>query len=250
MDYGPFGFIEKYNPKWNMWTGGGEHFSFMNQPAAAAKNFMSLAESLRPLIKTDYNTELYKDRFETACAEAVEKMWTQKLGLTQAWESGVGRLFYTLERLMRSTAVDYTIFWRQLSEIPLILQKPDWETGCAGELLVPLLPAFYEPADLETEAIRSQWLNWVREYLALLQKESCSPVEIQTAMKQQSPKYVPREWMLVEAYTAANRGDYSVVHELYELFRHPYDEQPRFEDKYYRRTADAALARPGTAYMT
>jgi len=31
---GPFGFMEKYNPYWNMWIGGGKHFSFQNQPVA------------------------------------------------------------------------------------------------------------------------------------------------------------------------------------------------------------------------
>ncbi len=36
MDYGPFGFIEKFEPLWNMWVGGGEHFGFLNQPAAGA----------------------------------------------------------------------------------------------------------------------------------------------------------------------------------------------------------------------
>jgi uncharacterized protein YdiU (UPF0061 family) len=34
-------------------------------------------------------------------------------------------------------------------------------------------------------------------------------------MRALSPKYVPREWMLVDAYTAAYDGDYGLVHELY-----------------------------------
>ena len=40
------------------------------------------------------------------------------------------------------------------------------------------------------------------------------------------PRYVPREWILVEAYEKAAEGDYSLVKELLELFRRPYDEQP------------------------
>jgi uncharacterized protein YdiU (UPF0061 family) len=39
LDYGPFGFIEKFDPNYQPWTGGGEHFSFWNQPVAAARNF-------------------------------------------------------------------------------------------------------------------------------------------------------------------------------------------------------------------
>lgn len=30
MDYGPFGFIEKFTPFWNMWHNSGDHFGFMN----------------------------------------------------------------------------------------------------------------------------------------------------------------------------------------------------------------------------
>ena len=34
MDYGPFGFIERFVPLWNMWVGGGQHFGFLNQHIA------------------------------------------------------------------------------------------------------------------------------------------------------------------------------------------------------------------------
>ena len=45
----------------------------------------------------------------------------------------------------------------------------------------------------------------------------------------------PREWMLVEAYSDAEKGDYSKVKDLYNLFRYPYDEQKKYEGKYYRK---------------
>ena len=50
MDYGPFGFMEKYDRAWNMWVGGGDHFSFRNQPEAGGKNFESLVESVMLLL--------------------------------------------------------------------------------------------------------------------------------------------------------------------------------------------------------
>jgi hypothetical protein len=43
---GPFGFIEKFEYTWNMWLGGGEHFSFMNQPTAGTKNFQSFVSAV------------------------------------------------------------------------------------------------------------------------------------------------------------------------------------------------------------
>jgi len=44
-------------------------------------------------------------------------------------------------------------------------------------------------------------------------------------MKKANPKYVPREFMLKEAYeNAEEKGNYKIVHELYNLFLKPYDE--------------------------
>jgi uncharacterized protein YdiU (UPF0061 family) len=53
MDYGPFGFIERFQPLWNMWSGGGEHFGFLNQPTAGMKNFESLAIAVTPLLDAE-----------------------------------------------------------------------------------------------------------------------------------------------------------------------------------------------------
>ena len=47
LDYGPFGFCELFDPRFQPWTGGGEHFSFFNQPAAAEANFNMFWKALR-----------------------------------------------------------------------------------------------------------------------------------------------------------------------------------------------------------
>jgi len=39
MDYGPFGFMEGYDPSFAKWTGSGEHFAFANQPQAGFANW-------------------------------------------------------------------------------------------------------------------------------------------------------------------------------------------------------------------
>jgi len=50
-------------------------------------------------------------------------------------------------------------------------------------------------------------------------------VVFESAMALQvSPKYVPREWMLVEAYERAEEGDYSELRRLEALFKDPYED--------------------------
>ena len=69
-------------------------------------------------------------------------------------------------------------------------------------------------------------------------------------MRRENPKHILREWMLVDAYDAAGAGDWSVAEELHELIREPYADRADLDEKYYRRAPDAALRRPGTAWMT
>ena len=88
-------------------------------------------------------------------------------------------------------------------------------------------------------------------------------------MRLANPKYVLREWMLVESYSKAapassqlpsmpftlpkpsGDGDESMIHELFELIKNPYDEGTAEQDeKYYRRAPDAALKAGGTAFMS
>jgi len=69
-------------------------------------------------------------------------------------------------------------------------------------------------------------------------------------MRSVSPKYVPREWMLVEAYEAAEAGDYGPIAELQRLFANPYDEQPEMEERFDRKTPEEMAARPGVAFFS
>jgi len=41
-----------------------------------------------------------------------------------------------------------------------------------------------------------------------------------------------------------------MVNELLELFRHPYDEQPDSEDRYFSRGPEDKVSQGGIAYMT
>ena len=62
-------------------------------------------------------------------------------------------------------------------------------------------------------------------------------VVIGDAMRLANPKYIPREWMLAYAYEAAEKGDYEPVKELHQVLTRPYDEQPMFEERFYKRAA-------------
>ncbi|MBM5819988.1 MAG: hypothetical protein FJ070_07895, partial [Cyanobacteria bacterium K_DeepCast_150m_m2_101] len=70
LDYGPFGFCELFDPRFQPWTGGGEHFCFFNQPAAAEVNYGMFVKSLRPLLDGDNAALEELDAIQAGFAEA------------------------------------------------------------------------------------------------------------------------------------------------------------------------------------
>jgi len=271
MDYGPFGFMDEYSPLFAKWTGSGQHFGFLNQPSAGLANYQVLVESVVPLIVAseeemnnddnddfdadDRETELvqhFMDKAQSIFQQKTDEIFCQKMGLSTS-NSNADALWETLESLMRVSRVDWTLFWRQLSY--MVDQFP-LDSQDYGNMLDKLIgdqdsttSPFYEPLSSKH---RADYISWIEQWRNALQEEQEQDLSvIGNHMKQVNPKYVLREWMLVDAYTAAAKGDESVLKELYELIQRPYEEGAQEEqNKYYGRAHDAALTTGGTAFMS
>ena len=217
LDFGPFGFTDVYNPKYQPWTGGGEHFAFLNQPRAAEKNFHVFCMALEPLLASDQDAQVMLEEIESDFFKVMQtqmvNMWASKLGL----ETFDGALFRELELLMHQTTVDYTLFFRELSNIPDDIQ--------------PLKKSFYK--DTIDDETLERWSKWLEKWKSLI--SSSNKEKLSQQMKQTNPKYTLREWFLVPAYQEADDGDYTLLRELQEVMTDPYAEQSQeVENKYYK----------------
>ena len=221
LDYGPFGFCEIFDPEFQPWTGGGEHFSFFNQPIAAEANYHMFWTAVRPLLAEDAEALERFDQVRRGFAEAMEEqiqlMWANKLGLAEFDSEQFTELLKKLLQLMTRSEVDYTIFFRELSHIP--------------DDVSALKRSFYVKT---SQQLDEQWQSWLLSWRDLVSSGSDLST-VSTKMKQTNPKYTWREWLVVPAYQQAMQGDYTLVKELQEVLSHPYDEQSKeVEDKYYR----------------
>lgn len=241
LDYGPFGFIEAYDPMFQMWIGGGEHFSFMNQPIAAVTNFKMFCTALVPLLGQDADAiqalgEILEALPETMNRE-MNRMWAEKMGLAEFRME----LFVELHALMAETPVDYTIFWRELSNLP--------------KHVAALRPGFYETRGgygQDSVAMEARWGVWLQKWHAALGQEGRDPAGVSAAMKRVNPKYVPREWMMVEAYrSATDAGDYSLVQRLHDVLDDPYGEQSEaVAALYYKKKEEKFFDLGGTSHCS
>ncbi len=233
LDYGPFGFCEIFDPEFQPWTGGGEHFSFFNQPIAAEANYHMFWKAVRPLLAEDTEDLEYFDQVRHGFAEAMQKqlqkMWAAKLGLTEYNP----QVFKKLMQLMTHAEVDYTIFFRELSHIP--------------EDVSALKKSFYVKT---SQQLYEQWQSWLNSWRDLVVKDG-NLAEVSANMKQTNPKYTWREWLIVPAYQQAMQGDYTLVKELQEVLSYPYDEQSqKVENKYYRLRPKAFFNAGGVSHYS
>jgi uncharacterized protein YdiU (UPF0061 family) len=210
-----------FDPQYQPWTGGGSHFAFLNQPAAAERNFHSFCSAIKPLLTEDPDhlqqlDEIQRD-FPKVMGAQLEKMWASKLGLATFNPD----LLSELGSLMAKTLVDYTIFFRELSTLP--------------DDIGPLKKSFYnrETYDADPEGMDKLWSEWFTKWKALIKPRSGE--ELSRQMKLVNPKYSLRDWLVVPAYQQAAEGDYSLLRELQEVMTQPYAEQSNdMEKKYYR----------------
>lgn len=297
LDYGPFGWMDEYHPTFAKWTGSGDHYGFINQPNAGYANYAVLVASIMPIIEAYSDTmeeaNAYKDEIMERSQEVFESkvfsVFRRKLGFHPEDESA-DELWPNLEVLMRENRVDWTMFWRQLTvvmkEYPIDIDDISIEYGdmleslTANDELKTGSSPFYRAFSEESKTDFLSWIELWRKTLVesydengssaiLAKKHDTITISSYERMRTANPKYILREWMLVEAYTKASpsifqsptflgigndksvQGDESMIHELFDLIQNPYDEgTDEQDDKYYRRASEEALKSGGTAFMS
>jgi uncharacterized protein YdiU (UPF0061 family) len=202
IDYGPCAFMEAYNPDTvfssiDHWG----RYAYGNQPAIAVWNLARFAEALLPLLSDNVEEGLEKavalaENSFAAFRDEYDTVWTSgmraKLGLSAGTDGEVvTRLVNELLPLLKESRVDYTSFFRQLSD------SARGDTGPAG------------------------FGDWLSGWRALGPDAE--------SMDRANPIYIPRNHRVEEALTAATAGDLDPLQRLLVAVTDPYAERPGLE---------------------
>jgi serine/tyrosine/threonine adenylyltransferase len=230
---------------------------FLNQPNAGYANYGILVSSVVPVIaaaKSEENPDVVGQPFMERARElfktTMNETFRAKLGFDKDWEVA-DDVWKSLEPMLRSSRVDWTVFWRQLTYV--MRDFTDLSSSDYVAMMVTLegegdASPFYEPLAPE---VRRQWVDWMVTWREELKAAKVEGAEVYEQMRITNPKFVLREWMLVDAYSAAGAGDENTLQEIYELIQAPYGEgSERQVRNYYRRAPERALTAGGTAFMS
>ena len=241
IDYGPYGWMDDFNPNWtpNTTDAEGKRYRFGNQPNIALWNLLQLANALYPLIEEVKPLETILEAYSNSFQSDFTKMMCSKIGIQHpktSDESIVNQLLVTL----RETETDMTIFYRLLATVS--------KNDTAEQALEKMNFAFYIPETVK-DSVKESWLYWFTIYLERLQEETLSDEERAIQMNLVNPKYVLRNYMAQLAIEAADEGDYTLIEELFEMLKKPYDEQPEYQ-KWFAKRPDWARTKIGCSMLS
>jgi len=230
IDYGPYGWLEGYDGNWtpNTTDKNNRRYRFENQPGIAFWNIAQLGNALYPLIEDVKPLEATLEKFKADYQIKNLAMMRSKLGL-QLELAADEKLIEDLEKTLMVTETDMTIFFRRLSTI-----AKETEIDHNKSFLQPIHDAFYKPEELD-KAILKSWEDWFSKYIDRLKQEQLTDAERKVQMNKVNPKYVLRNYMAQLAIDKADQGDYSLIDELYQMLKRPYDEQPQYEQWFAKR---------------
>jgi uncharacterized protein YdiU (UPF0061 family) len=200
IDYGPCAFMDHYDLA-TVFSSIDRHgrYAYGNQPQMAQWNIVRFAEALLPLLHPEQKQAIiiaedainrFPDRFKQHWLIGMRA----KLGLFNE-EAGDEKLINDLLQWMQDHRADYTNTFRSLS------------------------------VDAEPTSNEIAFTKWHLHWQARLARQQVTRHEAYQQMRAHNPAIIPRNHRVEEALEAAvEREDLSVMHQLLEALRTPYDQ--------------------------
>ncbi len=214
IDYGPYGWVDNFDPGWtpNTTDASTRRYCFARQPGIANWNLERLADALATLLPRPDELAAGLERYGEVYAAEFCSAFAAKLGF-ERWHDDDVDLIEDLYGLMQRTEIDMTEFFRSLARLDI--EQPSIDV---------VQESFYRE-DLR-QRFSGDLGHWLQRYAARLRQEG-QPAERRAArMHAANPRYVLRNYLAQQAIDLAEQGDTQMIHELLEVLRHPYDEQP------------------------
>jgi uncharacterized protein YdiU (UPF0061 family) len=243
IDYGPYGWLEDYDPTWtpNTTDAMGRRYCYGRQAQIGHWNLAQLANALYPLVGEPGPFEEALRGYSRHFEASWRTMMAHKLGLTVFQPATDQPLVEALLRLLPMVETDMTIFFRHLANVPLRVEN-------SHDRITPLLDAFYQPKQL-TDAYRQQLADWLDQYTRRLGQDPQAEEQRVRTMNRANPKYVFRNYLAQLAIDKVLEGEYASVLELLDVLRRPYDDQPG-KEKFAEKRPEWARHRPGCSMLS
>ena len=213
IDYGPFGFLDTFDPHFIPNHSDDEgRYSYNNQPAIFKWNLNRLADALNPLVSEEEASmmEDILEEFKPSYQRYYLEEFRRKLGFQKPVE-GDEKLIQQLLDMMESRRTDFSQTFRQLSQIDL--NETDFSSHWA----------------LDSLSKHRNFDEFMMKYRQLLGESKTSDDQRRAVMNATNPQYVLRNWMAEAAIRQAETDDFHLTNVLLRILRNPFQTDPEAE---------------------
>ncbi len=200
IDYGPYGFLENYDPNWicNHSDISGR-YAYQEQPAIANWNIYALSFALQPLIPLAESAKISQN-FLRQFEEKYNELMRQKIAVNQ------DEIWQDLLKIMEEARADYTLTFANLSK------------AISGDEAL-FLKLFGDNKNIKL---------WLKNYQQTIKKFSVE--EIKTRLEKANPRYILRNWVLQTAIDDMQRNPQSTsFDEIFAMIKNPFTENNLYE---------------------
>ncbi|XP_060571213.1 protein adenylyltransferase SelO-like [Ruditapes philippinarum] len=226
IDYGPFGFVEGYDPKFVPNTSDDDgRYSYEKQPDVGKFNLNKLRLALLPLLNKKQAKEavMILNGYADVYKFNFMKLFYSKLGFKSitSFNEDDEQFIAILLKIMEDTKADFTMTFRELSEISL-------------ETLSDLIKQDNIPEKWWALNVLSNhdWFSkWLKIYINKLKEENISESARQNIMLKVNPRYILRNWIAQTAIEKTEQNKFDELKFVLEVLKKPYTYNERAEEK-------------------
>ncbi|MDY0251339.1 MAG: YdiU family protein [Pseudomonas sp.] len=203
FDFGPYAFLDDFKQT-HICNHSDDHgrYAFNQQVAIGSWNLTALAETFTRYLPIE-RLQGILDGYAVIQQQAYLQAMRARLGLVDEYATDA-LLIEKLLVQMDQSAVDYSLFFRHLGELP------------APEALAKLRDEFINRAAFD---------EWSAEFIARNANDSRNQEQRRKAMHAVNPLYLLRNYLIQIAIEAAEDGDYAPLHKLHEVLSMPFTAQ-------------------------
>ncbi|MDX8379934.1 MAG: YdiU family protein [Gallionella sp.] len=236
IDYGPYGWMDNFDPAWTPNTTDAEHhrYCLARQAPVARWNLARLADALATVATDRSYLDEGLAHFDCCLQSKRSKMLASKLGLL-TWRDEDSELAESLFKLMQVAQVDMTELFRKLADIKQ--HAPD---------LSILHSAFYQASLYHSHGDAFQ--AWLLQYVARLKQQVDTDKARRIRMNHANPRFILRNYLAQRAIEAALLDDLSLMNDLMAAARHPYDDD--IPAHLTAKRPDWAINKPGCSTLS
>ncbi|XP_053398537.1 protein adenylyltransferase SelO-like isoform X2 [Mercenaria mercenaria] len=228
IDYGPFGFLDGYDPKFVPNTSDDEErYSYEKQPDVGKFNLNKLCLAILPLLNKRQTKEAsmilngYASIYKTKFME----LFFDKLGFENhaSYDEDDEQFIAILLKVMEDTKADFTMTFRELSEVSL-------ET-LSNQLKHQNIPKKWWTLNVLQN---HDWFSkWVEVYMNKLSEAGISDSKRQDVMLKVNPRYILRNWIAQTAIEKTEQNNFEEINFILEVLKRPYTYDEKAEEKGY-----------------